>query len=504
MELLRRVRRFIAQHDLLGPRSRVVAAVSGGSDSVALLQVLFDLNRTQELQLVGVAHFNHELRAAAVDDERFVMGAAGALGVRCVTDREDVAARAKRSGQSIEDAARTARHEFLERARVALDADVVAVGHTLDDQAETLLLRMLRGAGPRGLSGMHPRSGSVVRPLLACRRDDLKSWLADRRARGMPACDYVTDETNADVTIPRNRVRLELIPFLQARFNPSIVETLANEAALFRDIWTWMEEASAAFVAPPHELDIDDLNRLPTALRRLVIWQAMTAAADGRQITSDHVADVIRLMQRAPDADGKSIDAPGHHVQRIGGRIVLKVRTKGSQGSRGSGGSQGSKGSQGSQGSSTAHPENLENPPNPENPPNLFRFELSIPGEVLVEPAGCVVSARDAAAGGVPGGPGATTGNGAVAVVRRDRIHGSLAVRNRHPGDRFRPVGLNGSKKLQDLFVDRKLPRDERDRVPIVVDETDRIVWVAGYGIDEAFRVTDSSQAVLVLKLTRA
>jgi tRNA(Ile)-lysidine synthase len=123
---------------------------------------------------------------------------------------------------------------------------------------------------------------------------------------------------------------------------------------------------------------------------------------------------------------------------------------------------------------------------------------------VLVEAAGCSVSARESDPGGIPDGPGATTGNGAVAVVRRDRIHGSLAVRNRRPGDRFRPVGLNGSKKLQDLFVDRKLPRDERDRVPVVVDETDRIVWVAGYGIDEAFRVTDTSQAVLVLKLTRA
>jgi tRNA(Ile)-lysidine synthase len=445
----------------------VVAAVSGGSDSVALLQVLCDLNRAHELELVGVAHFNHELRAAAVDDERFVKGAAGALGVRCLTDREDVAARAKRAGQSIEDAARTARHEFLERARVMLEADVVAVGHTLDDQAETLLLRLLRGAGPRGLSGMHPRSGSIVRPLLACRRDDLKSWLADRRARGVPACDYVTDETNADVSVPRNRVRHELIPFLQARFNPSIVETLANEAALFRDIWLWMEDTSAAFGASPHELEIDDLSRLPNALRRLVIWQAMIAAAEGRQITSDHVADVIRLMEAGRDADGKGIDAPGHHVQRIGGRIVLTRRTG-------------------------------------PNPANLFRYALSIPGEVVVAPAGCVVSARDSGPGGVPAGPGATTGNGAVAIVRRDQVHGSLVVRNRRLGDRFRPVGLNGSKKLQDLFVDRKLPRDERDRVPIVVDEMDRIVWVAGYGIDEAFRVTDTSQAVLVLRLTRA
>ncbi|HEX7139695.1 MAG TPA: tRNA lysidine(34) synthetase TilS, partial [Vicinamibacterales bacterium] len=341
------------------------------------------------------------------------------------------------------------------------------VGHTLDDQAETLLLRLLRGAGPRGLSGMHPRSGSVVRPLLACRRDDLKSWLAARWARGVPACDYVTDETNADVSIPRNRVRLELVPFLQARFNPSIVETLANEAALLRDVWTWMEEASASFRATPHELDVDTLERLPIALRRLVIWQAMTAESDGRQVTSDHVGDVIRLMQAGHEADGKGIDAPGHHVHRIGGRIVLKRRTG-------------------------------------SNPLNLFRFELSIPGEVLVEPAGCVVSAVDSGTGGFAAGVGATTGNGAVAVVRRDRVQGSLVVRNRRPGDRFRPVGLNGSKKLQDLFVDRKVPRDERDRVPIVVDKTDRIVWVAGYGIDEAFGVTDPSQAMLVLRLTRA
>jgi tRNA(Ile)-lysidine synthase len=109
-----------------------------------------------------------------------------------------------------------------------------------------------------------------------------------------------------------------------------------------------------------------------------------------------------------------------------------------------------------------------------------------------------VVSAEDAPASC------AEAGNGAVAVVRRDRVQGSLVVRNRRPGDRFRPVGLGGSKKLQDLFVDRKLPLLERDCVPLVVDGTDQIVWVAGYGIDEAFRVTDPSQAVLVLRLTRA
>jgi tRNA(Ile)-lysidine synthase len=483
------VRRFIAQHQLIAPDSRVVAAVSGGSDSVALLQVLVELNRIHDLQLVGVAHFNHQLRRAADHDERFVMSAAAAVGVPCVTDRADVAARARRDGQSVEDAGRRARHEFFERTRVALGADCVAVGHTRDDQAETLLLRLLRGAGPRGLSGMHPRSGTVVRPLLDCRRDELRSWLADRRARGLPACDYVNDETNADVSIPRNRIRVELIPVLQSRFNPSIVDTLADEAALLRDVWSWMEEASAPLQTTPHELDIATVERLPMALRRLVVWQAMTAESGGRQVSSDHVAAVIRLMQAGDDADGKGIDAPGHQVQRIGGRIVLKRRT-GSEGSGGAGGSSGA-----------ANPLNHLNPL---NPLNLFQFELSIPGEVLVAPAGWRVSAAEAGPGGVAAEVGATTGNGAVAFVRRDAVDESLVVRNRRPGDRFRPVGLNGSKKLQDLFVDRKLARDERDRVPVVVDKSDRIVWVAGYGIDEAFRVTDSSQAVLVLRLTRA
>ena len=157
-----------------------------------------------------------------------------------------------------------------------------------------------------------------------------------------------------------------------------------------------MEEASAPFRQTPHELDIAALNRLPIALRRLVVWQAMTAASGGRQVNSDHVAAVIRLMQAGDDADGKSIDAPGHHVQRIGGRIVLQRRT-GSRGSRGSHGWGGS-GSSSSQGSPGADPTNLA------NPSNLFRFALSIPGEVLVEVAGCIVSADQSGARGVPAG----------------------------------------------------------------------------------------------------
>src|SRR5262249_32664189 len=159
-DLIARVRRFIREHDLVAPGARVVAAVSGGADSMALLHLLAALDRGGALRLAGVAPFHHPLREAADRDDACVRHAAGARGLRLVTAREDVAARAAREKRSVESAARDARHAFFEHARVALQADVVALGHTKDDQAETFLLRLLRGAGPRGLAAMHPRNGA--------------------------------------------------------------------------------------------------------------------------------------------------------------------------------------------------------------------------------------------------------------------------------------------------------------------------------------------------------
>lgn len=470
MDLLARVRRVIREHNLAGSSSRVVAAVSGGADSMALVHLLVELDGRGDLSLAGVAHFNHQLRETADRDEQFVREAAGALGLTFVSDREAVAERAAREGRSLEDAARAARYAFFERARVQLTADAVALGHTRDDQAETFLLRLLRGAGPRGLAGMHPRNGAIVRPLLDCRRDELHAWLG---ARGVA---HVEDESNRDTAIPRNRVRAELLPLMASRFNPSVVDVLADEATLARELWQWMDEASAPLLAIPGELEVAALEPLSPALRRLVFWRAMTAASGGRHISFDHVAAAIRLMHTSG-----SMDAPGHRVQRIGGRIVLTSRDAASRNVRRG------------RGSGAAD----------ERRSNLFHHSLSIPGEVLVAESGCVISV-EATAPAHTAEPRATAGNGPVALVRRDLLSESLVVRNRRPGDRFRPVGLRGWKKLQDLFVDRKVARTERDAVPLVVDQHDRIVWVAGYGIDEAFRVTDAAQAVLLLRLTRA
>ena len=473
MLLIDQARRTIRDHRLAAPDTRVVVALSGGPDSVALAHVVRELDAAGELCAAGAAHFNHQLRATADRDERFCARLADSFGWPIVIDREDVGARARRERRSLEDAARTARHEFLERARAHLAADVVAVGHTRDDQAETFLLRLVRGAGARGLAAMHPRNGPIVRPLLDCPRSAVRAYLDEGQILS------VEDESNQDVAILRNRVRAELVPLLEVRFNPAIVEVLAGEAEIARDEWTWMQAAAdelvrAALVRSDAErrhveFDVGTLLAAPLALRRLVVWRAMTDAAGGRPLAFEHVRAALALLE--PDARSSGFDAPGHRAERIGSRLVLTTR----------------------------HPDTVGRPV--ARSANLFRYPLSIPGEVRLAEAGCVLSAEARPSANAT--DVATSSGGKVAIVRIDACAAPLAVRNRRPGDRFHPVGLGGQKKLQDYFVDRKVARQQRDVVPLVVDNSDRIVWVAGYGIDAEFRVTDPTQAVLILRLTQ-
>jgi tRNA(Ile)-lysidine synthase len=470
MDLLARVREFVRQHNLIGPDTGVVAAVSGGSDSVALVHLLRALADAGALRLAGVVHFNHQLRPTADADERFAAGVAASLNLPFTSDREDVSALAIRQHRSVEDAGRTARHAFFERVRAASGADAVALGHTRDDQAETVLLRLMRGAGPRGLAGMHPKNGHIIRPLLGCTRAELRAWLAERQ---LP---FVEDETNQDVSIPRNRVRAELLPLLAARFNPGIVEVLADQAELSRETLEWMDATADALAARivrrgalpdgarQYAIDAAGLLSAPPALRRRMLWRVMSEVAGRRPIAFGHVAAALRLIEERADSRA---DFPGQRLERIGSSVVLTGRVDGAQGRRA-----------------------------PDEVSNLFRFPLSIPGEVALPDAGWIVSAEPFASE-----TASHTAARDTALVRLDLCRGRLAVRNRRPGDRFRPAGLAGQKKLQDYFVDHKVGRKQRDTVPLVVDETDRIVWVAGFGIDEAFRVTDPAQAVIILKL---
>ena len=463
MPLLDGVRRTIRRHDLIPPGTRVVVAISGGPDSVALFHLLSQLQGTGDLVVAGLAHFNHQLRATADADEDFCRQLAAAAGLAFVVERADVAALASADGQSLEAAAHDARHAFFERARQQLRADCVAVGHTRDDQAETFLMRLLRGAGGRGLSAMHPHRGIIVRPLLDSARAELRQFLDDQ------GIGYRLDETNDDPSITRNRVRAELLPLLRKRFNPAVVDALAHEADILRQEQALLDRLAGERLAEAATLDdgrvtldADALIAAPRALARLMVRAAATAAG----LEPLGFDDVERVLDRAA-GDRGDFDVPRGRVERLAGRIVLTGRGRGAVGGR----------------------------LTPEPAANLFQYPLSIPGEVTWEPAGLVLSAEVEM--GWRGAPAVAT----VATVQLPAGLVSLTVRSRRPGDRFQPLGLGGWKKLQDFFVDRKIGRHERDRVPLVVDAADRIIWVAGHAIDHEFRVKDPAQRVIILRL---
>ncbi|MCM3881549.1 MAG: tRNA lysidine(34) synthetase TilS [Vicinamibacterales bacterium] len=467
MSLIETTRRTIRRHQLLEPGARVLVALSGGADSVALLLALREMATSDGFEVVGAAHLNHQLRGVDADkDEAFCERLAAACAVPLDAERVDVACLARAAGTSIENAAHGARHDFFARAAARLGATAVAVAHTLDDQAETFLLRLLRGAGPRGLGGMHPRSGLVVRPFLECTRADVRAFLEHQQA------GFREDASNADLDIPRNRIRHELIPYLRQRFSPGISEVLHREAEIARDDSEFLEQAASVaarslLTLTPEGVEIDASGLLvqPRAIARRVVRDAQQTASGGRFVGFEAVEAVLAFA--VSNASGP-LDLPGHRVNRRDGRIVLSK--------------------------SHGRPKRRLQAD--------FTYELELPGQVGVPEAGCAISAcADAlVAGESPASRWVLTSRGDQVVVEAGQLAHPLTVRNRRPGDRFRPLGLQGHKKLQDFFVDAKVRRNDRDTIPLVVDSAGQIVWVAGHAVAEDFRVTDRTRAVVILK----
>jgi tRNA(Ile)-lysidine synthase len=458
--MIDQVRAFARRHALWAPGSRVLVALSGGGDSVALLLLLHDLAARGELTLVGAAHVNHHVRPVEGDeDERFCRVLASRLAVPLLVKHADVPALAAARGQSLEVAGRVARRAALLECAAALDADHVATAHTLDDQAETVLLRILRGAGLRGLTGIEPRRDVLVRPLLGHTRHDLRRWLQGRGE------SWREDATNADRANPRNRVRHELVPYLRTHFNPSAAAALARLADLARLDDMFLAELAAEAAArvvrlrpDGVEIDAGGLAALPQALARRVARLALETAAPSR--TYD-LCEVDKICEACLGRLRGGLDLRNLRMEPSAAGVVLSSRGLA-----------------------------------PRSAP--FRYELSIPGSVSVAEANCRVEAS------APAAPGAFAASGALEVAVDAAGCGErLIVRSRVPGDRMRLAGRGGRRKLQDLFIDRKIGRTERAQTPIVTDPENRIVWVAGLALAEEFRVSDRTKAVVVLKLRR-
>ncbi len=460
---------------------------------MVLLHALRALEAAGDYRVVGAAHLNHGVRGQeAEEDEALCSREADRLGLSFDCEHCDVGRLAAERGWSIEAAGHAARYDFFNRAAARLGADRIALGHTNDDQAETFLLRLLRGAGPRGLGGMYPRVGMVIRPMLDCSRRDVRAFAS------LHGIAFREDSTNGDLAIPRNLVRHQIIPSL-TRVSPGIVRVLGRTAAIARDDAQLLDDMAAKTLArtvsgsdTEIRLDAAQLRGEPPAIARRVVALAMSRLSDGRFLAFQHAQRLLDLVHD-PVGGVRQVCLPGQIATREGETVVLR---RGDQ--------------------TTGQAAVGTN----------FRFLLSIPGEV-VSPAGWALCAERrtwpleersgfgssqemspgnvfcAEGGRVDGAaPEDRPADGACcATMDAAGIAAPLIVRNWAPGDRVRPLGMTGTRKLQDLFVDRKVPRADRLRVPVVADTSGRILWVAGHVIAEEFRVTPATSDVVILKL---
>jgi tRNA(Ile)-lysidine synthase len=456
LPLEQKVRSTISRYGMLQPGDRVLVGVSGGADSTALLVCLRGLAPEARLGLVA-GHLNHQLRGAEADeDERFVGALCTDLGLSLVSERTDVRGLAARRKLNLEDAARRARYDFLRRTAARLDCRKIAVGHNLNDQAESVLIRFLRGSGPDGLSGIHPvLDNLVIRPLLECSRAEIEAYL---HSRGR---SHREDSSNMELKLRRNRVRHELIPYLQEYFNPRLLEALARSAARARDLAEYLDrEAGAASEAIRKAagpgcsviLAVRGLVGLPPAIRSGVIRRAVRECRGSLAGISDlHIREVIRLAQS--DRSGHSIDLPGGLVASLQfDELILGNRDAGS----GPG----------------------------------FCYRLPIPGSCVVREARLEFLATRG------GWPAREPDRSMHAVLDADKLPPSLLIRSRRAGDRY---GGPGHRKVKGMLIDARIPLSMRDLQPMVV-AGDAVVWIPGFLPAGHFRARPGSDRCVILE----
>ncbi len=444
-----RVAEWCRREEILPPGCAAVVAASGGADSTALLHCLAALAPAAAWRL-AVAHLDHGLRAASGEDAAFVRGQAAALGLPFFTARVEVGALASSRSRSPEEAARRARRSYLTRVAVAWGADAVALGHTADDQAETVLLNLLRGAGTLGLAAMTPAHGLFVRPLLGQTRADARTYLNER------GLAWREDETNRDPAFSRNWVRLEVLPALDERF-PHVRETLVALAAAARGEEAFLEGQAAAYLGPMITAASSSTvslapffpAALPEALRGRAarqIYRRLVGSTAG--LERRHVADVVTL------APGGAVSLPGGVRVSRGDEGLVFTKAEGG--------------------------------------PALTAWEvdLDVPGRTVITPLGLEVVATEGMA------PWEMTGKGWGEVwVDASRAEGPLAARGWRDGDWIRPVGLAGRKKLQDIFTDAKVPAAARRRWPVVTSGDD-VIWVPALALAEEAAARPATAAV--------
>ncbi|KAF0133602.1 MAG: tRNA(Ile)-lysidine synthase [Candidatus Saganbacteria bacterium] len=448
----------IKEYKMLQPGDTVLAGVSGGADSISLLYLLYNLKAELGLSSIYIGHFNHMLRKGESDiDQRYVEDQAKKLGLICLTDSKDVAAYAAKNKLSIEDAARRLRYAFYDETAIKTNSNKIVLGHTADDSVETFLMRLLRGAGLKGLTGIPPVRGNIVRPLIKIWRKEIDQYIASLKL--VPRIDH----TNYESKYLRNRVRLKLIPQLKI-YNLNIKEILLQTVLLLTEDYLYMESKTKGAIEDVTiskkensiELDAKKLRGLEPPIERHLLRTAVEKVKGNlAELTFSHIHDVI-----------KNIDQTERWELHLPDSIFVS-------------------GNKNSLIISKDKPKELEKV--------AYLYNLTVPGEIIIKEAGLKISSSI-----LDAPPEGFEESRDTAYLDFEQVGKKITIRSRKDGDRFYPLGMNGAKKIQDYFVDQKVPQEQRDLIPIC-EGGGRIIWVVGLRIDERVKIGRKTKKAIKL-----
>lgn len=456
-KFIEKLRKTIDRFELLKKGDRVLVAVSGGPDSVALLYGLLSLKPEFDLKIY-VAHLNHKLRGDESDeDEKFVRKLADRLKLEFFSKRIDVKKEAKNKKLSIEECAREIRYDYLQKLADRIKADKIATGHQADDQAETFLMRLLRGAGGTGLSGIPSKRGKIIRPLIQIKREVIEKFLKDNKiASRVDSSNYLTDYF-------RNKIRLSLLPQIKENFNPNIIDVLNRTGDIISHQQEYIEKTSEQLLSDigirkrnKIILDLEKFAGYDICLKREMIRLCVKGLkGDLNQVTFDSVERALELADQ--NRSGKKI--------KLANKIWMEI----------------------SKNELVCYEEEAR---------RELDFPIVLPGKVEFKDWGIKVAGELLRSGSQR----FLTKNQNIAFLDWGKLQKPFHLRNRRKADRFKPLGMKGTKTIADFFVDAKLPHHQRDDVPILTSKG-KIVWVVGYRISDEFKVTDKTKETLKVEV---
>ncbi len=454
---LEKVKATISKHAMLSGGETVLIGLSGGPDSVCLLHVLHLLKDEFNLKLHAL-YVDHGLRPDETPDEiAFCKKFCEQMSIPFMTKSIDVKTYSREHNLNKQDAARELRFRIFDEVLLHIRADRIALGHTADDQTETFFMRFFRGSGPKGLSGIPPIRRKIIRPLIETERSEIENFLDEERI------GYIIDSSNLKEDYLRNRIRLFFIPEVK-KINPHIVQTVLRTTDILREeeryfditVTKTLMKLISRKTDQRIELFLAPLEAMEKVILRRILRRAIHETKGLRGMEFIHIEEIIDLIKRGRHGDRLSLPKG---VRVIKNYSILVMTS--------------------------------------EVPQKLETSTLNVPGEVFLEDIRAVIKASlEDKVDSFGDGKGA-------AVFDADKTGNILTVRAREKGDFFYPIGFGKRKKLQDFFVDEKVPRDERDSIPVVVSEKG-IVWIAGYRGDERFRVTEKTKKFLKLEFRQA